>query len=255
MMRARMVTVATALVLVGAACSSATNATVAPTKPDPRLTYVALGNGETAGNSVKNRIRSAWPQIVYREVFPRSAIFINFGQNSVTIDDAAHSQLTPAIALAPDVATIELTDDTFLTRDVTGYEAKLERFIRRLQRGGRTQVIVGNIPPGDREPGVLACTPHPPAGSRPCQIGDGTGTFDIAKSNAIDAEFNPAIAEATAARHVPLVDLHAAFLRARAAGQEDAFFAGNDFSPNEAGHAFIARQFEPAVRAALKSKR
>ncbi|MEP6623279.1 MAG: SGNH/GDSL hydrolase family protein [Acidimicrobiia bacterium] len=244
-----------ALVLVGAACSGGPSATAPPVARGPRLTYVAIGNGETAGNSVKNRIRSAWPQIVYRDVFPRSAIFVNFGQNSVTIDEAADSQLVPALALAPDVATIELTDDTFLTRDVSGYEAKLERFIRQLQRGGRTQVIVGNIPPGDREPGVLACTPNPPVGSGPCQIGDAAGTCDVGKSNATDATFNQAIARATAARHAPLVDLHAAFLRARAAGKEDAFFVGNDFSPNEAGHAFIARQFEPAVRAALKSQR
>ncbi len=241
-----------ALVVLGTACSGGSKATVAPTHAGPRLTYVALGNGETAGNSVKNRIRSAWPQIVYRTVFPRSAIFVNFGQNSVTIDEAADSQLPAALALAPDVATVELTDDTFLTRDVTGYEAKLERFIRRLQRGGRTQVVVGNIPPGDREPGVLACTPNPPAGSGPCQIGSG---FDIDASNARDAAFNQAIAAAAAARHAPLVDLHAAFLRARAAGREDAFFAGNDFSPNESGHAFIARQFEPAVRAAVNSRR
>ncbi|MBK5289983.1 MAG: SGNH/GDSL hydrolase family protein [Acidimicrobiia bacterium] len=252
MMRGRAVRLlAATLVVIGSACSRGSNATVPPTRRGPNLTYVAIGNGETAGNSVKNRIRSAWPQIVYRTVFPRSAIFVNLGQNSVTIDEAAASQLPVALSLAPDVVTVELTDDTFLTRDATGYQAKLERFVQRLQRGGRTRVILGNIPPGDREPGVLACTPNPPAGSGPCRIGSG---FDIDASNARDAEFNQAIAAAAAASAVPLVDLHAAFLRARAAGNEDAFYAGNDFSPNEAGHAFIARQFEPAVRAALKSR-
>ena len=239
-------------VVIGTACSGGSDAAPAPIRSGPRLTYVAIGNGETAGNSVKNRIRSAWPQIVYRDVFPRSAVFVNLGQNSVTIDEAVTSQLEPALALAPDVVTVELTDDTFLARDTTGYAEKLRKFIRRLQRGGRTRVIIGNIPPGDSEPGVLACTPNPPPSSKPCQIGP---NFDLEQSNARDAEFNRAIAHAAAAGHVPLVDLHAAFLRARAAGEEAAFWTGNDFSPNEAGHQFIARQFEPAVRAALGARR
>ena len=242
----------TAIVALGTACSGGSEAKVAANVSGPPLTYVAIGNGETAGNSVKNRIRSAWPQILYRNVFPRSAVFVNLGQNRVTIDEAVTRQLEPALELAPDVVTVELTDDTFLTRDATGYAEKLRQFIVRLQRGGRTRVILGNIPPGDGEPGVLACTPSPPPRSRPCQIGP---NFDIEQSNARDAEFNRAIAQAAAASHVPLVDLHAAFLRARSEGKEASFYAGNDFSPNEAGHAFIARQFEPAVRAALKSQR
>lgn len=240
------------VVLTLGACS--TNApAVAPTSSGGhRVTYVALGNGETAGNTVKDRIRSAWPQLLFRSVFPRSAVFVNFGQNSVTIDQAFDSQLAPALALAPNIATVTLTDDTFLTGDPVDFERKFTTLIHRLQRGGRTTVVIGNIPPGDREPGIVACAPNPPAGSKPCQL---SGSFDITAANARDGEFNAAIARVATAANARLVDLHAAFLRARTAGQEDAFWIGNDFSPNEAGHAYIARQFAPAVRAALKSSR
>ena len=239
------------IIMLGA-CSTSAPAVAPTSSGGHRVTYVALGNGETAGNSVKDRIRSAWPQLLFRSVFPRSAVFVNFGQNSVTIDEAFDSQLAPALALAPNVATVTLTDDTFLTGDPVDFEQKFTTFVHRLQRSGRTAVVIGNIPPGDREPGILACTSNPPAGSKPCQF---SGPFDIAAANARDAEFNAAIARVATAANAPLVDLHAAFLRARVAGQEDAFWIGNDFSPNEAGHAYIARQFAPAVRAALKSLR
>ncbi len=237
--------------MVGTACSGSTASVPAATNAGRRAVYVALGNGETAGNGVKNRIRDAWPQLLYRSAFPRATVFANFGQTNITVEAALTSQLRPALALDPTVATVNLTEDTFLTRDVTAFEPRFNTLIHRLRRGGKTAVIIGNIPPGDREPGILACSPNPPADSKPCQF---DSTFDPQAEDARDGSFNAAIARVAAANGATLVDLHAAFLAARARGEEDAFWAGNDFSPNEAGHAFIARQFAPAVRAALKSR-
>lgn len=237
-----------ALLILGA-CSGSQAKVVGTTDAGRRAVFVAIGNGETAGNGVKNRIRDAWPQLLYRIVFPRATVFANFGQTDVSIDEALRSQLEPALALNPTVATVNLTEDTFLTRDVTTFEPRFDTLVRRLRRGGRTAVVIGNIPPGDREPGILACTPNPPAGSKVCQL---SSSFDLTVANERDRAFNAAIARVAAANGATLVDLHAAFLAARAKGQEDGFWAGNDFSPNETGHAFIARQFEPAVRAALK---
>ena len=238
--------------VAGAACSGSTASVPLATKAGRKAVYVALGNGETAGNGVKNRIRDAWPQLVYRAAFPRATVFANFGQTNVTVEEALTSQLQPALTLEPTVATVNLTEDTFLTRNVTTFESRFGTLIRQLRRSGKTSVIVGNIPPGDREPGILACSPNPPAGSKPCQL---DSTFDPQAESARDATFNAAIARVAAANGATLVDLSAAFLAARARGEEDAFWVGNDFSPNEKGHAFIARQFAPAVRAALKSRR
>lgn len=239
-------------VMIVGACSGSRAKVLGATDAGARAVYVAIGNGETAGNGVKNRIRDAWPQLVYRTVFPRATVFANFGQTDVSIEEALGSQLEPALAMNPTVATVNLTEDTFLTRDVTAFEPRFDTLIRRLRRGGRTAVVIGNVPPGDREPGILACTPDPPAGSKECQL---SSSFDLAAANERDRVFNAAIARVAAANGATLVDLHAAFLAARAKGQEDAFWAGNDFSPNETGHAFIARRFEPAVRAALKLRK
>lgn len=238
-------------VLVLAACAPDS----APPRPGRaagrREVYVAIGNGETAGNGVRNRIRDAWPQIVFRTALPPASVFTNFGTNDASVESAFTEQLAPALELRPTIATVHLTEDTFLTRDPIAYERNLTLLVRRLQRGGRTEVVIGNIPPGDREPGLLACLPNPPAGGPECRLGPIT---DLGREAERDAQFNDAIARVATATGARLVDLRAAFLRARAAGTEDELWVGNDFSPNVKGHQLMARQFGTAVRAALKSR-
>jgi lysophospholipase L1-like esterase len=241
-------TVLLAGVLLG--CSGSHERTIPVSPAGPRSVYVALGNGETMGNGVANRIRDAWPQIVYRQVFPRATVFANFGQTDVTVAEAMRTQLAPALALHPTVATVELTEDVFLTRDAAAYESDLTTLVRRLQRGGRTLVVVGNLVPDDREPGVLACLPEPPPGAGACTI----GPIDPGVQAARAAEFDAAIARVATRTGAPLADLHRAFLRARAAGREDALWTGNTFSPNERGHALIARTFAVVLRHALAAR-
>lgn len=231
------------------ACSGREPTTIPAARGGARSVYVALGNGETAGNGVPNKIRDAWPQLVYRAAFPRRTVFANFGQSDVSVAEALRTQLPPALALRPTVATVDLTEDTFLTHDVAGFEADLTTLVTRLQRRGRTLVVLGNVLPGDREPGVLACLPNPPAGSNPCEIGP---IADLSSETVADDAFNAAIARVAARTGAPLADIHAAFLVARARGAEDALWAGNNFSPNEAGHAVIALTFERTIRAAQR---
>ena len=204
---------------------------------------MALGNGETGGNGVPNKIRDAWPQLVYRAAFPRRTVFANFGQSDVSVAEALRTQLPPALALRPTVATVDLTEDTFLTRDVARFEADLTTLVTRLQRGGRTLVVLGNVLPGDREPGVLACLPNPPAGSGPCEIGP---VDDLAAQTARDDAFNAAIERVAARTGAPLADLHAAFLAARARGGEDALWAGQ--------HVLPQRIRAPAHRARVRAR-
>ena len=108
--------------------------------------------------------------------------------------------------------------------------------------------MLGNVLPGDREPGVLACLPDPPAGSGPCEIGP---IDDLAAETANDDAFNAAIARVSHEdRRTPRRPPRRVPRRRAARGGEDALWAGNTFSPNEAGHALIARTFERAIRAA-----
>ena len=240
------------LTLVGASCTSSASSTPAATATGPRPVYVALGNGETAGNGVKDRIRDAWPQIVYRTELPASAIFVNFGETDATVADALADQLGPALALHPTVATVHLTDDRFQGTSVADYESRLTELVRRLRRGGRTEVVLGTVLPEDREPGVLACTADPPPDGPRCRIGP---VDDPARSGPRVDAMNAAIRRVADATGATVADVHGAFLRARAAGREDALWAGNDFSPNQAGHRLLAREFGAAVRDALKSHR
>ncbi len=234
------------------ACSDGAPATIPAARPGPQSVFVALGNGETGGNGVPNKIRDAWPQLVFRATFPRRTVFANFGQSDVSVAEALRTQVPAALALRPTVATVDLTEDTFLTRDVDAFEADLTTLVTRLQRGGRTLVVLGNVLPGDREPGVLACLPDPPPGLGPCEIGP---IDDLAAETANDDAFNAAIARVAEETGAPLADIHAAFLAARAEGGEDALWAGNTFSPNASGHALIAKVFERTIRAAQKPAR
>ena len=250
--RAVVAAVATLVTAVAASSAGGSSTTPAPGAAGPRPVYVALGNGETAGNGVKDRIRDAWPQIVYRTELPPTAIFVNFGETDATVADALADQLGPALALHPTVATVHLTDDRFQGTSVADYESELTELVRRLQRGGRTAVVLGTVLPEDREPGVLACTADPPPDGPRCRIGR---VDDPTRSAARVDAMNAAIRRVADATGATVADVHGAFLRARAAGTEDALWAGNDFSPNQAGHRLLAREFGAAVRDALKSGR
>ena len=251
MNRRRTLVCGIAIMLVLAACSSGAPSALPAAPTGTRDVYVALGNGETAGNGVKDRIRDAWPQIVYRDQLSKASVFANFGEQDVTVADALTDQLVPALALNPTVATVHLTDDQFLGTPVADFERNLTTLVRRLQRNGRTAVVIGTILPEDREPGVLACTPNPPANGPRCRIG---AVGDPAEGNTRLELFNAAIRRVASATDARPADVHAAFLAARAAGSEDALWAGNDFSPNSAGHELLAREFGAAVRDALKSR-
>jgi len=241
-----------AVVLAAAGCRAGGAKTLPVAPAGPRTVYVALGNGETAGNGASNRIRDAWPQLVFRTSFARSAVFTNFGQNDATVAEAMSSQLAPALAQRPTVATVHLTEDVFLTRDPVAYQRNLMALVEQLQRGGRTAVVLGNLLPEDSEPGVRACLPDPAPGLPRCRL---RGPDDLAAETARTPAFNAAVAAVARRTGATLVDLHAAFLAERAAGREAALWAGNDFSPNDAGHAFMARQFERGVKTALESRR
>ncbi len=251
MTRCRVLAIGLAIMLAPAACSSGAPPTVAAAPSGARDVYVALGNGETAGNGVKDRIRDAWPQIVYRDQLSQASIFANFGAQDMTVADALTDQLLPALALKPTVATVHLTDDQFLRTPVDEFERNLTTLVRRLRRDGRTAVVLGTILPQDREPGVLACTPNPPPNGPRCRIGSVDNPAD---GNARIELFNSAIRRVASVTGARLADVHAAFLAARAAGGEDALWAGNDFSPNAAGHQLLAREFGAGVRDALKSR-
>ena len=136
--RARSVAVAVALVWVAAACSSGSRSLTArhlspmPTKSG--FAYVALGGDETVNRQLDDPFRDAWPQPVFTNALPRSAVYVNFARPEATAADALSEQVPAALDLEPTVATVWLgagdarigTSDASFTRDLSDVVAQLQ---------------------------------------------------------------------------------------------------------------------------------
>ena len=89
MIRRHIVTLA--LVIVLTACSTGSRSTKGPTSAPstgPVITVVALGGSATEGDGVRDRLRNAWPYLVFRTAFPRSTIFVNGALDEATLQHA-----------------------------------------------------------------------------------------------------------------------------------------------------------------------
>ena len=152
--RARSVAVAVALVWAAAACSSGSKVSdSAPPVTDAtqsRVVYVALGGDETVNRQLDDPFRDAWPQRVFTDALPRSAIYVNFARPEATVADAVSDQVPAALDLDPTVATVWLGSG----------DARSARATRRSRGACRTSS------PSSRPP-VLACSCSPSAKAMP----------------------------------------------------------------------------------------
>jgi lysophospholipase L1-like esterase len=121
------------------------------------------------------------------------------------------------------------------------FERDLGTLVRGLRRGGRTRVLVANVPPLDRLPAYLACRPSPPPGSPPCDL-DRAVPLPDALDRLVDA-YNAATERITAREGALLVDLYEVGLAARRSGTEASLVSGDGFHPSTAGHAAVAAAF------------
>jgi len=67
--------------------------------------------------------------------------------------------------------------------------------------------------------------------------------------NGAVADYNAAIARVTTDEGAVFVDLHAAILMRRSAGEESSLVSADGFHPSTAGHAAIAAEFARALAA------
>jgi acyl-CoA thioesterase I len=239
------------LVLAVAACSGASDpggsvgppsrqpdrATASPTPPtDPRV-YVAVGASETVGVGADDPATQAWPRVLHDRWLPQTR-FVDVGVSGATVRDALATQLPQALAARPDVATVWLAvNDVISLVPVNDYEATLRQLVHSLRRGGRTEVLVGNVPPLDQLPAYRACLP-------------GSGVADVAcvlplvpspaEVRALVAQFNAAVARVVTREGAVLVDL---------SGRRDlsALTSADGFHPSTRGHRVVARAFASAL--------
>ena len=237
-----------ALAVAGCAGSGADRATdggavrgtdrAAPSPTEATRVYVAVGASETVGVGADDPATQAWPRVLRDTALP-GAELVDVGVSGATVRDALATQLGPALAAEPDLVTVWLAvNDAVSLVPVADYERQLTRLVHALRRGGRTEVLVGNVPPLDRLPAYRACLPGGatetevscllPLVPRPAQV------------RRTVAEFNAAIARVVRREGAVQVDL---------SGERDLadLTAADGFHPSTAGHREVARTFAEAL--------
>jgi hypothetical protein len=130
--------------------ASPTTTTVAP------AVFVAFGSTSGMGIGLHDNLRDAWPQVLFREAFPLSTVFVNLSDDPLTLDRAATVQLPVALEQHVKVAAIWLgAAGEGCTADATAttFEPALTALVHPLRAAG-ARVIVGNLP--DRVPCAVA---------------------------------------------------------------------------------------------------
>ena len=210
----------------------------APQSTEATRVYVAVGASETVGVGADDPATQAWPRVLRDTALP-SAELVDVGVSGATVRDALATQLGPALAAEPDLVTVWLAvNDAVSLVPLADYERQLTRLVHALRRGGRTEVLVGNVPPLDRLPAYRACLPGGAAETevscllplvpRPAQV------------RATVAEFNAAIARVVRREGAVEVDL---------SGERDlaGLTSADGFHPSTAGHREVARTFAEAL--------
>ena len=205
----------------------------------PRV-YVAVGASETAGVGADHPRTQAWPRVLHDRALPGTRL-VNLGVSGATVQDGLTEQLPRALAADPDVVTVWLAvNDVQNLVPVTDYETTLRSLVHALRRGGRTEVLVGNVPPLDRLPAYRTCLP----GSRVPGVSCVLPLVPTPRQvRALVAEYNAAVARVVAAEGAVAVDL------SRMPGRPlSALTADDGFHPSTRGHRVIAATFARALR-------
>ena len=205
--------------------------------------YVAVGASETVGVGADDPATQAWPRVLHDAVLPDSRL-VDVGVSGSTLAAALDAQLPSALAARPDVVTVWLAvNDAIAGVPVQRYERQLTRLVRALRRGGRAEVLVGNVPDLWRLPAYRACLPGRqgrPVHGVGCQLPVVPARSQV---RATVGAFNAAIERVVRAQGAHLVDL---------AGEDDLarLTAADGFHPSTEGHREIARAFARVLRRA-----
>lgn len=218
------------------ATSSATAAPTASSTTGRVRTYVAVGASETVGVGADDPATQAWPVVLHDRALPETRL-VNVGVSGGTVEGALATQLPPALAAEPDVVTVWLAvNDVIAGVPVRAYQRRLGRLVHALRRGGRTEVLVGNVPDLWRLPAYRACLP----GTRSTVTCVLPFVPSVAEVRAQVAAFNRAVRRVVRRERARLVDLSGVSFGAR-------LTSADGFHPSTAGHRRIAAEFADAL--------
>ena len=205
--------------------------------------YVAVGASETVGVGADDPATEAWPRVLHDRAL-RGSRFVDVGVSGSTLQAALAAQLPSALAARPDVVTVWLAvNDAVAGVPLARYERQLTRLVRALRRGGRAEVLVGNVPDLWRLPAYRACLPASgglPVDGVSCQLPVVPSRSQV---KATVAGFNAVIARVVRSQGAGLVDL---------AREDDlaGLTAADGFHPSTQGHREIAQAFARVLRRA-----
>jgi lysophospholipase L1-like esterase len=234
-------------VLLLAACGSGgATRSAQPSDQPPVLdahVYAAIGASETVGVGAEHPERDAWTQVFYRTALPDSAVFFNFGEPGITVQQALDREVPSALAVRPDLVTVWLnTNDILHQVPVDAYQDQLDRLVQALRQGGRARVLLANTPVLDGLPSYRDCLQQP-QGPR-CLLRD-QPVPQPAQLRALVAQYNAAIATVAGRRGAVLVDLNC---QGDMAALHPDWLSSDGFHPNARGYAAIAAAFAGAAR-------
>jgi lysophospholipase L1-like esterase len=227
--------------LVAAGCSGGGDEPEAvPASTGPPQVYVAIGSDETVGTGSERPLLEAWPRVLFRTALDRSTVFVNAATEGSTMAGALEEQLPVALELEPTLATVWVNRwDVVTGVPVETYERQLTELVRALRRGGRTEVLVANVPPLPTGSGASVALGRSP---------DEDDDLDFAEVPAATAEelaarisaYNDAIARVAASEGATLVDL-------QGAADAASLFTGDGIGLTPEGHARAAELFADAL--------
>ncbi len=216
----------------GVAASSGAASSVTPSTPTGSSVYVAVGASETVGVGADDPATEAWPVVLQRRALPRDRL-VNVGVSGGTVEGALRTQLPAALAAGPDVVTVWLAvNDLISGVPVGAYQRRLARLVHALRRGGRTEVLVGNVPQLWRLPAYRACLPGETSRVA-CVLPVVPAEAEV---RAEVAAFNKAVRTVVRREGARLVDLSEVPFGAR-------LTSSDGFHPSTAGHRRIAARF------------
>ena len=149
MIRRHVVLAGVALLALGA-CSSASKSKGPAPEPStgPTITVLALGGSATEGDGVRDRLRNAWPYLVFQTAFPRSTVFVNGALDDATLQHAITAQAPLAAQLKPDVVEVWLgADDVRASTPIALFRAEFRQLLALLHPSAARRVLVADLPP------------------------------------------------------------------------------------------------------------
>jgi hypothetical protein len=211
-MKGRLSLAALAVAILATACASTGHGTATAPAPTtgPAATMVAFGGSATEGDGIRDRLRDAWPYVVFHEAMPQSTVLVNAALDGATVANANTLQLPVAHDAHPQIAVAWLgADDLDAQTPIPQFRNDLTAFVAGVKAAGAQRVLLANLP----------STFGP--GARP---------------------YNTAIAQVAAANAVELVDLAGLSVPLEPA-------SGLSPQPTATGQRVVANAFEQELRA------